>query len=294
MTSEKAADILLKASRCGVNPAGESYRYLSLEDTVTMAGRLGLTRRELEITALEAGIIPDRYERNMGTTGLQGQINLLRARAGVVGVGGLGGFAVELLARCGVGRLTVIDSDSFDSTNLNRQIYALETALEVNKAAAAEQRVREINGAVEVTVCRCSADSGNLPRLLQNCDLVLDCLDNLQTRFSLEEACCNIGIPLVHGAIAGFMGQVAVIRPGRPLLAAIYGRQAEQGSGRGVEIHLGNPSFTPAVVAAWQTAEAIKLLAGLGSSLVDTLLLLDLFSGEITRIALTAGVHDKQ
>jgi molybdopterin/thiamine biosynthesis adenylyltransferase len=100
-------------------------------------------------------------------------------------------------------------------------------------------------------------------------------------------------IPLVHGAIAGFMGQVAVIRPGRPLLAAIYGRQTAQIPDRGVETNFGNPSFTPAVVAAWQAAEAVKLLAGLGASLDDTLLLIDLFSGETTRLALTAAINEK-
>ncbi len=291
MTSQKVVEMLLESSRRGVNPAGEDYRYLLLEDTVSLAGRLGLTRRQLEIAALEAGIVPERYQRNLGTIGIAGQIKLLRAQAGVVGAGGLGGFAVELLARCGVGKLTVIDSDSFDSTNLNRQLYALEGGLSLGKAAAAAQRVEKVNGAVEVTAHRCRGDSDNLPRLLQGCALVLDCLDNLQTRFSLEEACRKLKIPLVHGAIAGFMGQVAVIRPGRPLLTAIYGRQNEQGSGRGVETHFGNPSFTPAVVAAWQAAEAVKLLAGMDATLEDTLLLIDLFSGETTRILLTADIN---
>lgn len=291
MTSPKILEILRQSSRSGVNPAGENYRYLTLEDTVSLAGRLGLTRRELEIAALEAGIVPDRYQRNLGTIGIAGQIKLLRAHAGVVGAGGLGGYAVELLARCGVGKLTVIDSDTFDSTNLNRQLYALEGGLSLDKAAAAAQRVEKINGAVEATAHRCRGDSGNLPRLLKGCAVVLDCLDNLQARFSLEAACQKLKIPLVHGAIAGFMGQAAVIRPGRPLLAAIYGRQNEQGTGRGVETQFGNPSFTPAVVAAWQAAEAVKLLAGIGATLEGSLLLIDLFSGETTRIPLTADIN---
>ena len=293
MTSPKIVEILRQSSRSGVNPAGENYYYLTLEDAVSLAARLGLSRRELEIAALEAGIVPDRYQRNLGTIGIAGQIKLLRAHAGVVGAGGLGGFAVELLARCGVGKLTVIDSDTFDSTNLNRQLYALEGGLSLGKAAAAAQRVEKVNGAVEVSAHRCRGDSGNLPRLLQGCALVLDCLDNLQTRFSLEEACQKLKIPLVHGAIGGFMGQVAVIRPGRPLLTAIYGRQNEQGSGRGVETQFGNPPFTPAAVAAWQVAEAVKLLSGMGASLDGTLLLIDLFSGETTRIALETAVEGK-
>ena len=81
MTSPKILEILRQSSRSGVNPAGENYRYLTLEDTVSLAGRLGLTRRELEIAALEAGIVPDRYQRNLGTIGIAGQIKLLRAHA---------------------------------------------------------------------------------------------------------------------------------------------------------------------------------------------------------------------
>ena len=288
MASPEIGEILLQHSRSGVNPAGMSYRYLTLEDTVFLAGRLGLSRREVEIAALEAGVVPDRYERNLGTLGIAGQVKLLRAHAGVVGVGGLGGFAIELLARCGVGRLTVIDSDTFDSSNLNRQLLALEGELSVNKAAAAARRVQKVNGAVEVAAHSCRGDAENLPQLLQGCTVVLDCLDNLQTRFAVEEACQKLRIPLVHGAFAGFMGQVAVIRPGHPLLAAIYGRQSE-GCGRGVETQFGNPPFTPALVASWQVAEAVKLLAGMGGTLEDTLLLIDLFSGETTRVPLTAG-----
>lgn len=288
MIQEKKS-LLLRASRLEIDSAGECCRYLSLGDTVSLAGELGLTRRELEIAALEAGITPDRYRRNLGTMGIAGQLKLLRAHAGVVGAGGLGGYVVELLARCGVGRLTVIDGDSFDSTNLNRQLYALEGGLASDKAGAAARRVNEINGAVEVNAFLCRGDTGNLPRLLQGCDLVLDCLDNLPDRFSLEQVCQALNVPMVHGAIAGFMGQVAIIYPGRPLLGVIYGSQAAPGSRGGVEEHLGNPSFTPAAVAAWQVAGAVKHLAGLAEIPDDVLMLIDLFSGETTPVVLKAA-----
>lgn len=292
MTAEKKTDLLLRAACWRTDPAGESYRCLSLEDTISLACKLGLNRRELEIAALQEGIIPERYQRNLGTLGIEGQIKLLQAQVGLVGTGGLGGFAVELLARCGVGALVVIDSDSFTASNLNRQLYAVEGGISLSKAALAARRVQEINGAVEVTAHRCRGDAGNLPSLLQDCDLVLDCLDNLPARFALEEVCQKLKIPLVHGAIAGFMGQVAVIRPGRPLFTAIYGRQNLQRPKQGVETRSGNPSFTPALVAAWQTGEAVKLLAGLGTSLDETLLLIDLFSSETTRITLTVPFNE--
>lgn len=285
------AEYLQRAARWGTDPDGESYRYLLLEDTISLARKLGLTRRDLEITALRAGIIPERYRRNLGTLGIEGQIKLLQAQAGLVGAGGLGGYAAELLTRSGVGALVVIDSDSFTESNLNRQLYAVEGGILSSKAALAVRRVQEINGAVEVTAHRSRGDAGNLPRLLQGCDLVLDCLDNLPSRFALEGACQKLKIPLVHGAVAGFMGQVAVIRPGRPLFTAIYGRQDLRSPGHGLETRTGTPSFTPALVAAWQAAEAVKLLAGLGTSLGDALLLIDLISGETARIALTAPIN---
>ena len=237
MLADEIKNILLQLSRRDVGPAGEGYCCIAFEDTISLARTSGLTRGEVEIAALEAGIIPVRYRRNIGTVGLEGQIRLLKAQAGIAGAGGLGGFAVELLARCGVGGLTIIDGDSFDPTNLNRQLYATEETLALDKAAAAAQRVKKINGAVEAKVYKCRGDSGNWQELLQNCDIVLDCLDNLQSRFSLEEACQKLEIPLVHGAIAGFMGQVAVISPGKPLFSAIYGRQGK--FDRGAEVHLG-------------------------------------------------------
>lgn len=286
MPADEIKNILLQLSRREIGPAGEVYCCIAFEDTISLARASGLGRREVEIAALEAGIIPARYRRNMGTVGLEGQIKLLKAQAGIAGAGGLGGFAVELLARCGVGALTIIDGDIFDPTNLNRQLYATEETLALDKAAAAAQRVEEINGAVETTVYKRRGDSGNWQELLQSCDIVLDCLDNLQSRFSLEEACQELGMPLVHGAIAGFMGQVAVISPGKPLLSAIYGRPEHREFDRGAEVYLGSPSFTPAIVAARQVAEAVKLLTGPGGVPGNTLLLIDLLSSETTSITL--------
>lgn len=284
MTADEIKALLVRASRCEENQAGENRRYLALDKTISLSRKLGLARRELEIAALKAAITPERYRRNLGAIGLEGQIRLLTAHAGVVGAGGLGGFVIELLARCGVGRLTVIDDDSFEATNLNRQLYATESSLLLNKAAAAKNRVKGINGAVEVTVHQQRGDAGNLALLLQGCDLVMDCLDNLPSRFALEKACQVLKIPLIHGAAAGFAGQVAVIQPDRPLLAAIYGRQAEPGA---AHQEADTPSFTPAAVAARQVAEAVKLLTDPAKSLQNTLLLIDLCSGETTAVALS-------
>jgi molybdopterin/thiamine biosynthesis adenylyltransferase len=282
------AEALRQAARSGVSPAGQSYRFLALGDTVALAGRFGLLRRDVEIAALEAGIIPERYQRSIGTVGLPGQIRLLKARVGVVGAGGLGGLAVELLARMGVGSLVVIDGDDFTDSNLNRQLLAAETDLLTGKAGAAARRVAEINGSVTVSAVSSRGDAANLPAFLEGCSLALDCLDNLTSRFDLEEACQRLGIPLVHGAVAGFMGQIAVIRPGRPLFSYIYGPMKAENIDRGAETSLGNPAATPAMIAAWQVGEAVKILIGLDEQPGDRLFIFDMLTAQMVAVELPA------
>ncbi|HOL17755.1 MAG TPA: ThiF family adenylyltransferase, partial [Bacillota bacterium] len=107
-------------------------------------------------------------------------------------------------------------------------------------------------------------------------------LDNLSSRFAVEQACAQLKIPLVHAAIAGLVGQLAVIEPDRPLFASIYGTAAD--GDRGAEVFLGNPAATPAVLAALQVNEAVKILAGLEGVLSNKLLIIDLLTGETTPI----------
>ncbi len=287
MIADKAKELIKRAARRETAPTGVSYRLLLFGDLLLLSRKLKLSRRDLEIAALEVGVIPERYHRHIGLLGIAGQLKLLRSRVGLAGAGGLGGYAVELLARSGIGSLIVIDDDCFTAGNLNRQLQASESTLGMSKAEEAVRRVREINGAVEAAAHRCRGSTSNWPRLLRGCDLVLDCLDNLPSRFALEKACQELAIPLVHGAIDGFMGQVAVIRPGQPLLATIYGQRGGQRTDRGGAAEI--LSFTPSLVAAQQTAAAVKLLAGFDRTDETVLLMIDLFSGEVARIALTPG-----
>lgn len=278
-------EALQQATGLSKDPSGVDYLFLTISDTRELAERFHLSRREVEIAALEEGITLERYQRNMGTVGIEGQIRLLKSRAGVVGAGGLGGLVVELLARMGFGSLVVLDGDSFTESNFNRQLLSTEQNLGQNKAEAAALRAAEINGAVEVKAIPRRGDAVNLVEFLDGCTLALDCLDNLSSRFALEQACGHLQIPLVHAAIAGFTGQLAVIDPARPLFASIYGPAGE--ADRGAEVFLGNPSATPAVLAAMQVNEAVKIAAGLESILYDKLLIIDLLSGETTQIELT-------
>ena len=235
----------------------------------------GVSPREAEIRVLEAGACPARYERNLGTLGREGQLRLLRSAVAVAGCGGLGGYLAELLARAGVGRLVLADGDVFGESNLNRQLCCTEADLGRPKARVAAERVGRVNGAVEVRVLEAYVDEAGADAFLEGCDLAVDGLDNQTARRVLHRACGRRGIPFVHGAIGGFWAQVAVFRPGEPSLWDLWG----DGPDRGVELRTGNPPFTPALAAAVQAAEAVKLLTGVGTPLRGTLLWFDLAEG---------------
>jgi molybdopterin/thiamine biosynthesis adenylyltransferase len=255
----------------------EGIEVLTLEQAKPLSADTGRLLKEVELAALEAGVLPRRYLRNLGTVGWEGQARLLGSTVAVVGLGGLGGYVVEALARIGVGRLVLIDGDAFVDHNLNRQIFATEDNLGTSKVEAAALRVAAINSAVEVVSHAVKATTENLPQLLEGSDVVVDGLDRLPTRIMLQEVARRQGIPLVHGAIGGMIGQVMTIFPEDEGLYALYG-QGEVPE-RGIEAERGCPTATPMMVAAWQVQEVIKILAGIGEPLRHRLLLLDAESG---------------
>ena len=260
-------------------PDGKNYNSLSIPAAHIIAEKLSCSIKDVEFAALQDGIIPERYHRSMGTTGgPQGQIKLLQSRVAVIGLGGLGGLVAELLARMGVGTLVLADGDRFSDSNLNRQVLSTELNLEESKASAAVKRVQAVNAAVNAVSFQGIVDEKNAASLLEGCQAVVDCLDNLKSRFLLEKTCRELDIPLVHGAIAQFMGQVSTIFPGDPGLEAIYG-PLKDGHDKGVEVELGNPASTPALVAAWQVQEVIKILLEKGVPLRNRLLFMDTEQG---------------
>ena len=241
------------------------------------AARLGLTHRQVELIAAENRLLPWRHSRNMGTVGWEGLVRLMRSTVGVIGLGGLGGYVVEGLARMGVGHLVLIDGDVFAEHNLNRQLFSQEANVGKSKAESARGRVVAVNSAVDVTIYNEFATRETLPLLLQGVEVVVDCTDRLPIRFVLQDVARDMGIPMVHGAIAGYVGQVMTILPGDEGLRALhgYGEVPE----RGIEVELGNPAATPMMVAAWEVQETIKLLLGHGDLLRGRLLFMDAESG---------------
>lgn len=235
-----------------------------------LSSRYGASLLEIEISALRAGVIPLRYRRNMGTLGLDGQLKLLRSCVGVCGLGGLGGYVVELLARMGIGRLILADGDSFEEDNLNRQSLCTEEDLGRSKVERAAERVHCVNSSLQVEAHPRFLKGEDMAGIFGKAQVVVDALDTVSSRLALEEACARLDIPLVHGAIAGEAGQVMTIFPGDPGLKALY----SAGEDRGVETLEGNPATTPALVAAIQAQEVIKILCG-GELLRKGFLLID-------------------
>lgn len=218
----------------------------------------------------------NRYSRNMNMLSPEENDRLRSFKACVVGCGGLGGYVIELLGRLGIGMITAVDGDVFDETNLNRQLLSSEEDIGKSKAFAAEERMRRVNSDVKVVPIRAFVTEENCGGIIAGHDVVVDALDNMTARRFLEEHCEKQNIPMIHGAIAGWYGQVSTIMPGDRTLQLIY----PAGENKGAETELGNPSFSPALVASIEVAEALKVLLGRGELLRKRLLTIDLLNQE--------------
>lgn len=225
----------------------------------------------------------DRYQRNMNAITPEENQRLKDFHVLVVGCGGLGGYIIEMLSRLGIGTLTVVDGDVFDETNLNRQLLSSEASIGMPKVFAAKERVGLVNSQVKVHPIHALLDLENGLDIVSGKDLVFDALDNVGSRLVLEDLCETAGVPLVHGAIAGWFGQVSVILPGDRTLHSIL----PEGVNKGIEVELGNPAFTPALVASIEVAEGMKVLLGRDGILQNQLLTIDLLNQEYEVLSLT-------
>jgi len=255
-------------------------------DQVAAADRFHRTVGSVEGAALELGLLPARYQRNRRTLSTAEQLRLFQSRVVIVGAGGLGGYVVEELARLGVGTLVVADPDTFEEHNLNRQLLASPANLGAPKVEAAVERVGTINPAVRVVPVRYAFSRENGAELLAGAGAAVDALDTVTARVALARACRDLGVPMVHGAIAGWYGQMATQMPGEDITPFIYPSGNEP---KGVETNLGNPAFTPAAVASLQVAEVVKILLGQGRCLSRRMLFLDFLEMEFMEVPIASG-----
>lgn len=217
-----------------------------------------------------------RYSRNMEMLSPEENHSLKNFKVCVIGCGGLGGYIIEMLARLGIGYLTVVDGDVFDETNLNRQILSDMNTLGKEKAKIAKERVKVVNPLIKVkTICTRLVEE-NAEDILKGHDVVVDALDNIPSRIILQNKAEELKIPLVHGAIAGWYGQVTTILPGDRTFDKLYSND----NTKGIEEKLGNPSFTPALVASIEVSEVLKLLIKRGDLLRKKILLINTLNQE--------------
>jgi molybdopterin/thiamine biosynthesis adenylyltransferase len=276
---------ILKSAEPYLAPNKKTFLTISLPDRDGLAAAFGLSFKSVEIAALEAGVIPRRYLRNMGSLEISGQKKLLQARALLVGAGGLGGTVAQLLARMGLGNLVIADGDSFTEDNLNRQAFAVEGNVGQSKVRAARSEVGKINAATEVEIFEGYVTEKELAVLLKGTDVAIDALDNMPSRFLLQKACQEKKVPLVHGAVAGFSGQVSVIYPEDIGFRALYG-DSQTTPEKGIEVEWGNLAGIVSAVASVQVQEAVKVITGLGRPLRNRLLFLDSLNGSTEMIVL--------
>lgn len=260
------------------SPAG----LLPWASQLTASKQFGISIAQVEEAALAAGILPARYQRNRRTISIEDQLRLFRSRVAILGCGGLGGYVVEELARLGVGNILAVDPDIFEEHNLNRQLLSSIALLGKSKAQAAFERVSEINPAVTLTAKNIAYTPENGIELLQGAQVVVDALDSIPTRMALCQTCLELKVPMVHGAIAGWYGQVTTQFPGENILEKIY---APRAANKGAEKELGNPSFTPAVVASLEVAEVCKVLLQKGECLRNRELVISLLDMSFQEIA---------
>jgi len=235
-----------------------------------------------------------RYSRHLllDAVGIEGQRRLLAAHALVIGAGGLGSPVAMYLGTAGVGRLTVVDPDHVELTNLQRQIAHNLSRIGLPKADSVRQTIAAINPDVTVHTQVRRADAALLDELLPTVDVVLDCTDNFRTRHAINAACVKHRKPLVSGAAIGFDGQVSVYdsrQPQAPCYACLFPPEAAFEETACATMGV----FAPLVgiIGTIQAAEALKLLAGVGRSLAGRLQMLDARTMEWTQIGVRRAAH---
>ncbi|PPJ42772.1 MULTISPECIES: molybdopterin-synthase adenylyltransferase MoeB [unclassified Pseudoxanthomonas] len=240
-----------------------------------------LVRPELPADAMDFN---ERYSRHLllPEVGVEGQQRLERSRVLMIGAGGLGSPAAFYLAAAGVGHLRLADDDVVDRSNLQRQILHTEARIGEPKVASAQATLSALNPRTQVEAVQARVIAGNVERLLEGVDVVLDGADNFPVRYLLNDACVKLGIPLVYGAVQRFEGQVSVFDAGRhrgvlPCYRCLFPEPPPPEFAPNCA-EAGVLGVLPGVIGLLQATEVVKLLLGIGDSLAGRLLQFDALS----------------
>jgi len=227
------------------------------------------------------------YKRQILLFGEKGQKRLKESTVFMIGAGGLGSSAAFYLAAAGVGKIIIADSDKVELSNLNRQILHGSKRLGKNKALSAKNTLAALNENIKIEAVTERITAENIDKYAKKADILLDCLDNFETRFLLNSYAVKKKKPLIFGAIYGYFGQLAFIRPGKSFcLACIF----EGLPVKGIFPVLG---ATPGVIGSLQAMEAVKYLTGTGENLKSELLTWNGIKQEFRKVVLKRNLHCK-
>ena len=273
------------------NHTGVTVKTISDRDLAAIGKKHRRPVREVCVACLKMGVTPLRYLRNSPAITLMDQIILAESEVAIAGAGGLGGHVILLLARLGIGRLLVFDSDTFDETNLNRQALCFSNNIDTFKPEEAARQCALINPAVEVSAHIMAIADPCQKSWFRNTDVMVDALDSAEDRLFLAKLSRELGIPLIHGAVAGFEGRVMTVFPGDNGMETLYRSEAADGPDSShepspAENLLGTPALAPALIAAFQVMAVLNVLLKRGPIPNNSLLHLDLATASINAFTL--------
>jgi molybdopterin/thiamine biosynthesis adenylyltransferase len=229
-----------------------------------------LTKEELE-----------RYDRQIMIRGfgVDGQEKLKRAKVVIAGSGGLGSSAAIYLAAAGVGTIRIIDQDTIELSNLNRQVLHWDNDIGRNKVDSAAEKLGQLNQYVTIEPIVETINEANISRLVDGFDIIVDAMDNLPTRYLLNKAAIKNNIPFFHGAVYGLEGRAMTVIPGKTAcLKCVYRGPVPQQKFPVI-------GMTPAIIACIQVTEVIKYIVGIGKLLANRLLVYDGLNMKFTELA---------
>jgi adenylyltransferase/sulfurtransferase len=270
--------------------AARSLQEMGYADVASVAGGFNGWKNAgyaFEVPRIMSDDQRHRYSRHtmIPEVGERGQLKLLDARVLLIGAGGLGSPAAMYLAAAGVGRLGIVDFDTVDVSNLQRQILHHVDDVGRAKVESAAEAIAALNADVRVVPHRVLLRSDNALDILRQYDVVINGSDNFPTRYLVNDACALLGIPLVDGSIFRFEGQLAVFDPARggPCYRCLYPDPPPPGEVPSCA-EGGVLGVLPGIIGSLQASEAVKLILGIGEPLVGRLMLFDALEGRFRQV----------
>jgi len=220
----------------------------------------------------------NQFQENEGILSKEDSNALKKTKVLLVGVGGLGGYIANSLVRLGVHTLVMVDFDTFDVSNLNRQLFSTQKNIGREKVDIVKDELKDVNLFTKIVSLNCRVES--LDRDVYNqIDLIIDAVDNIPTKLYIETIASTYKKPLLHGAVGGWYGQYGIILPESNLLHQLYENHAH-----GLEKTLKSPTFTPGVIANCMVSEFVKYITNKQGVLINQLMMIDLLHNETQRL----------